>query len=58
LTYDIDLENLYDDVINISQETIESITIDRLKDNNDISDWVEKGIELHNEHKSENCEFC
>lgn len=58
LTYNINLENLYDEVISISEETIESIIIDRLKNNNDISEWVETGIELHNNHKSSNCEFC
>ena len=39
-------------------ETVETIIIDRLKNNADISQWVENGITLHREKQSVNCEFC
>ena len=38
--------------------TVETVIIDRLKENPDLSNWVEKGISLHEEMNSENCEFC
>ncbi|MCX6204926.1 MAG: AAA family ATPase [Bacteroidetes bacterium] len=39
-------------------QTVTSNIITRLKDNNDICDWVEAGIQLHKDHSSSNCEFC
>ena len=38
--------------------TVSSVVIDRLKDNPDISSWVEQGLTLYHEHKNEVCEFC
>lgn len=32
--------------------------IQRLADNPDIRDWVQRGLEIHGQHKSEKCEFC
>lgn len=32
--------------------------IERLTDNPDIRDWVQKGLEVHEHHHSEKCEFC
>ena len=32
--------------------------IDRLKNNSDISLWIEKWLEIHENHSSLNCEFC
>ncbi|MBF0318743.1 MAG: AAA family ATPase [Nitrospirae bacterium] len=32
--------------------------IDRLKEHDDISSWVETGINIHEKYKSTNCEFC
>lgn len=32
--------------------------VERLADNPDIRDWVQKGLEIHKHHKSESCEFC
>jgi len=40
------------------QSTIKTVLIQRLKENPDISRWVEQGIELHTTKKSSNCEFC
>ena len=39
-------------------QCVESIVIEHLRDNPDISTWVESGLELHQVHASENCEFC
>lgn len=32
--------------------------VTRLKDNPDVSDWVESGLKLHKNHKSKTCEYC
>lgn len=32
--------------------------IQRLTENPDIRDWVQKGMEIHEHHKSASCEFC
>ncbi len=45
-------------VVNLCSETVEIVIISRLKENPDISDWVEHGIALHNKHASAICEFC
>lgn len=39
-------------------QTVDSQIIERIKNNKDISDWVETGLNLHNIYKSVNCEFC
>ena len=52
------LEKVISDARNLSRQTVESIIIDRLKQNNDISKWVEEGIILHEKHKSQTCEYC
>lgn len=39
-------------------KTIDSQVIERLKSNQNISNWVETGLNIHNEHKSTDCEFC
>ena len=40
------------------QSTVETTIIERLKENPDISKWVEQGIALHTVKNSSNCEFC
>lgn len=32
--------------------------IERLTENPDIRDWVQKGLEIHEHHKSKSCDFC
>ena len=32
--------------------------LERLTNNPDIRDWVQKGLEIHDHHESESCEFC
>lgn len=39
-------------------QTVESMLLDRLKQNADLSSWVESGIDLHQKHESKKCEFC
>lgn len=40
------------------KQTATSIVLSRLKENPDIQAWIQTGLGLHNDHKSENCEFC
>lgn len=54
---ELDLTALYYEVISICNETVEINVIDRLSNNSDIAEWVEKGLTLHT-HESESCEFC
>jgi wobble nucleotide-excising tRNase len=56
-SFDIDLTTLYEEIIAICNETVEINVIDRLSENPDISEWVEKGLCLHID-KSDTCEFC
>ncbi len=54
--------NLFSAMLKTTQElcknTIESIVIERFKKHSDISEWVEQGIEIHEAHSSQQCEFC
>jgi wobble nucleotide-excising tRNase len=40
------------------QSTVETAIIKRLKENPDISKWVEQGMALHTTKNPSNCEFC
>lgn len=51
----LDAKNRLDSLLKTS---IISHSIERLKLNTDISMWVEKGLEIHNKHNSDFCEFC
>jgi wobble nucleotide-excising tRNase len=42
----------------LCSQTVESKLIDRLKQNADIAQWIERGIALHEAHASRKCEFC
>ena len=42
----------------LCSKTVASVVIDRLKQNEDISAWVEEGLSLHQKHKSTTCEYC
>jgi wobble nucleotide-excising tRNase len=57
-----DLEEIAQDFIKkvgeLLAQTVESKIIEKLKNNRDISDWVENGIDIHEKHKTANCEFC
>ena len=46
------------EIINLLEKNILSNTIDRLISNSDIQSWVEKGLEIHKKHHSNQCEFC
>lgn len=57
----INVTNL--DIINntineLLNKTITSVTISRLKENTDISEWVEEGLHLHEKYSNDTCEFC
>lgn len=52
------LESLIAMGASLSAQTVESKLIGRLKENEDIAQWVERGIALHTAHASKSCEFC
>lgn len=56
--YEIDINSLYDDAAKLLSETVSSVVIERLRQNTDISEWVETGITLHKTHWSDTCEYC
>lgn len=39
-------------------QKVESIVIDRMQQHQDISNWVEAGLEIHHSHNSSSCEYC
>ncbi len=58
LLNDDDGQELYKDIISLLEQNPVIVTIERLKKNTDISDWVQKGLEIHHKHNSLSCEFC
>lgn len=46
------------DVSLLTARTAQSAVIARLEENGVLRDWVERGIAIHRDHKSEHCEFC
>ncbi len=54
---DLGLSALYEEVSNICKETVEINVIGHLTENQNISEWVEKGLTLHTT-ESKQCEFC
>lgn len=46
------------DVNLLTARTAQSAVIARLEENGDLHNWVEHGVALHRDHKSERCEFC
>ena len=53
-----ELNDLIVSLQDILGQTVESLTIERIKEHSDISEWVEKGISIHEVHNSTKCEFC
>ena len=53
-----ELSTKLNDVKDICETVVEKVSIDRLKDNIDIQNWVNEGLSLHKKHESEKCEFC
>ena len=51
-------DKILEEIKNILKKSVNSIIIARLKNNPDISAWVEEGIEIHKKHNSKTCEFC
>jgi len=43
---------------NILKTSIVTDSIKRLEENSEIQTWVERGLEIHRNHRSENCEYC
>ena len=53
---EIDLSKLPKTILEIVSTTVVSETIQRLSDNPELSQWIEKGLTIHEE--KEDCEFC
>ncbi|HUH19384.1 AAA family ATPase [Albibacterium sp.] len=61
LPIDIDFEKISEverEVAELIAVNITSKVIDRLKENPEISEWVSRGLILHQTTQSKNCEFC
>ena len=52
------LNQIIEDSKILLEKTVETAVNERLKEHSDISKWVEEGIALHKQYKSDNCEFC
>ena len=57
-TISYDLDSIINEAEILLAKTVEASVIERLKENADISEWVEAGIKIHADHASKNCEFC
>lgn len=58
---DIKIDNfisLYNKIKETLSNIVTAKVIERLKENNDISNWVNQGLELKRKYKNEICEFC
>jgi wobble nucleotide-excising tRNase len=53
-----DLATLTGEVKTLLQKTVISQTIESLTKDTATSEWVKQGLQLHKDHKSENCNFC
>ncbi|MEQ1761094.1 MAG: AAA family ATPase [Vicinamibacterales bacterium] len=42
----------------LCREAVKAKPIERLSQDGELSDWVEKGVRLHEKHNSETCEYC
>lgn len=49
---------IYNKIKEILSTVVTAKVIERLRENDDISDWVSKGIELNKKYRNEVCEFC
>ena len=59
LPFDLEiLTSLYDVVKKTYRKNVASTIIDRLKANPDLNDWVQRGLQIHNNHSSLKCEYC
>ncbi len=56
--FEVALASIQTEIKSLLGKTVEAIVIERLKDNADISNWVETGMQIHKEHDSKSCEFC
>lgn len=51
-------ENFNGAIDELLNKTVIAVIISRLKENADISEWVEKGLALHSKYNNDKCEFC
>lgn len=53
-----DLREAERKIENLLNASLSGGVISRLKENSDIAAWIERGLEIHEEHGEKNCEFC
>lgn len=53
-----DFIKLYNKIKETLSKMVTAKVIERLKENDDISNWVSQGLELNRKYKNEVCEFC
>lgn len=53
-----DLSDIVNDAETLLMKTVEAVVIERLKENSDISIWVEAGLKIYTDHQGSECEFC
>ena len=49
---------IYNEIKQILSRVVTAKVIERLRENDDISNWVNQGLELNKKYKNEICEFC
>lgn len=58
----VNIETAATDLVEQSKKTlgteVQKVAVERLAENQDISDWVEEGLKIHATHDSKDCEFC
>lgn len=52
------MKKLYEKVKNVLKTTISSVVIDELKDDSELSNWVESGLKIHKERDRKRCALC
>lgn len=52
------LKRVKDSTVLTLNETVQQVIIERLKDNEDVADWVAQGMVIHESYKSKKCEYC
>lgn len=57
-SYKVKIESIKSNINKILEKKIIVGVIERLKDNVDISQWVESGLVIHKKHESNICEYC
>jgi len=58
VSYFGNLKDIVENSEKLCLQEVSSLVVERLKENPDISSWVETGLYIHKDHGSIECEFC